>query len=368
MNKFARLHPAIGGARVVLQKAALALFFAASLAQAAPIDITVMTRNVYFGANLAPLTLAQNLDEVKAAVSDIWDAAVASDPVARMSRIAQEITQANPHVVGLQEAVLWQVNFVPQFGGPFYEVLDALLPNHSVQLISPSGSNTLPGADDRLYTLADFDAIMVRDDVTLLNTFTDQFDAMSGLPVLGSIVPLPRSYGYVDVEIDGSRTRVFNTHTEAVFGPINEQQGNELIGEMNASPYPVIALGDFNPITDLLTTDIYENIIAAGYRDSWDELKDLATDPGFTWRNDPSLNDPNVAFTERLDFVFHRGGFLTLSVDLTGDVAAAGQPIHASDHLGVVATLRFVPEPGSLALVCLALAGLGAARRAVTKH
>ncbi|HUG98586.1 MAG TPA: endonuclease/exonuclease/phosphatase family protein, partial [Gammaproteobacteria bacterium] len=293
MNQFVRLHRAMGGARVVLQKAALALFFAASLAQAAPIDITVMTRNVYFGANLAPLLLAQNLDEVEAAVSSIWDAAVASDPVARMSRIAQEITLANPHVVGLQEAVLWQVNFVPQFGGPFYEILDALLPNHSVQLISPNGSNTLPGADDRIYTLADFDAILVRDDVTLLNTFTDQFDAVLGFPLLGSNVLLPRSYGYVDVEIDGFRTRVFNTHTEALFGPINELQGNELISAMNASPYPVIALGDFNPITELFTTNIYANIIDAGFRDSWAELKNLDTDPGFTWRNDPFLNDPN---------------------------------------------------------------------------
>ena len=75
------------------------------------------------------------------------------------------------------------------------------------------------------------------------------------------------------------------------------------------------------------------------------------------------LNDAST-LDERIDFVFHRGGFRTLSVDVTGDELADRtiSGLWPSDHAGVLATLRLVPAPGSLVLLLIGCAAMGAMR------
>src|SRR5687767_1396805 len=101
-----------------LHAVALAALLAAPLAHALPFEITVMTRNLYFGADLGPLLQAGNVPALIGATTVAYGQVVASDPAARIARIADEITAAQPHIVGLQEAVLWRTRTPSGFVGP----------------------------------------------------------------------------------------------------------------------------------------------------------------------------------------------------------------------------------------------------------
>lgn len=71
--------------------------------------LTVMTRNLYLGADLTPLVTATTQTQVAAAVQQILGSVVASNPPQRMRWVADEIAAEQPDVVGLQEAALWQI-------------------------------------------------------------------------------------------------------------------------------------------------------------------------------------------------------------------------------------------------------------------
>jgi len=380
-------------ARIV---AALAVALSVPLAQAGPIELKVMTRNVYFGAELAPI-LAAPPTAIPFAVAGVVANVAASKPEERMQRVAQEIFAAKPHIVGLQEVVLWRSqtpsDFVPpppgdpppplnaaapMFGGHFsQQIVDALTglgmsykiyARHQNADAEAPGFSLLSPTFLTDYRLTDHDAILVRDDLPaselmVIGEGTKTFAVnLTGL-IGGSPVQLPRSYGFVDVEMKGIPFRVFNTHLEGIVGAINELQALELIGATNASPYSsVIALGDFNTIADTGPTLTDEFMLGAGFSDAW---ADKRVGPGFTFGFDADLADGFL--TERLDYVFHRGGFETLGVEIVGalpfDVGGDGPPLWPSDHAGVVAILLVVPEPGTIVLVLIALGALTVTRR-----
>ena len=71
--------------------------------------VTVMTRNLYLGAELTPVMEAGGFGELQAAVSEVWDGVQATDFTARVVGIADEIEAAKPDLIGLQEAALWRI-------------------------------------------------------------------------------------------------------------------------------------------------------------------------------------------------------------------------------------------------------------------
>jgi endonuclease/exonuclease/phosphatase family metal-dependent hydrolase len=153
----------------------------------------------------------------------------------------------------------------------------------------------------------------------------------------------------------------------------NLAQSQELVDFLDTSPYRQIALGDFNSIVEpfdgfFVPTGSDQKMLDNQFKDTWLEKGGGA--PGFTWRDDELLNQLPTDFTQRLDYVFQRGGFSTQSVDIIGEdplcpLPPATGPCWGSDHAGVLATLAFAPEPGSLALLGLGFA-LAAWRRRTT--
>jgi len=75
-------------------------------ARVQPRTITVMTRNLYLGANLDPILQAKSFPDALGAVATRWQLVQANDFRVRARAIAHEIQTARPDVVGFQELVL----------------------------------------------------------------------------------------------------------------------------------------------------------------------------------------------------------------------------------------------------------------------
>ena len=69
-----------------------------------------MTRNLYLGAELGSIIGALatgNQSAIIQAATQTWLSVQATDPPERMAAIADEIVEARPAVVGLQEVTRW---------------------------------------------------------------------------------------------------------------------------------------------------------------------------------------------------------------------------------------------------------------------
>ncbi|MFB6123818.1 MAG: hypothetical protein ABEJ78_10210 [Haloferacaceae archaeon] len=78
----------------------------AGTARAAPSGPTVMTRNLYLGANLFRLFRAESFADLRRLVGDLFVDIGRTRFDRRAEAIADEIAATDPHLVGLQEAAL----------------------------------------------------------------------------------------------------------------------------------------------------------------------------------------------------------------------------------------------------------------------
>lgn len=68
-------------------------------------QVTVMTRNLYLGADVGvAMDLIPNLS---AAAQFMWDQVKATDFNKRAPKLAAEVIAARPDVIGIQEATIW---------------------------------------------------------------------------------------------------------------------------------------------------------------------------------------------------------------------------------------------------------------------
>ena len=105
--------------------------------------VKVMTRNLYLGAELAPVFAASSIPETPdllAKAAQQYQMVQATDFPARAKVLAQEITEADPILVGLQEASLWRRGEPGVLDGPatpattvVYDFLQILLDELAAQ-------------------------------------------------------------------------------------------------------------------------------------------------------------------------------------------------------------------------------------------
>ena len=310
-----------------------------------PTRLTVMTRNLYLGADLLPLATASP-SQFPGAVRDLLAHVRASDPNARMSLIADEIARAKPDLVGLQEVSEWRTGPV----GPrpatrvAYDFVSALTRElarrHApYRVVAPHLSLNLQAADalqDVRFT--DGDAMLVRRGVTVRHIRAGNFKAQLTISTqaLGS-VRVTRGWTALDATVNGAELHFVNAHLESYSTSIRLAQAKELVEGPLRSSLPTVLVGDLNSGPALpLAADRPPYLAIAGAG-----LKEART------------AQPNCCFSDDLktgrwdhivDHIMTRPKVKLLRSYLTGrETLAKGE--HPSDHGGVVSVLG-LPKAG----------------------
>ena len=329
--------------------------------------ITVMTRNLYFGADLTPVVTAGTPEEFEAALlgaflQALGDVAIGgadpgSNPWARMEAVAAEIEETGAVLVGLQEAAVWTVNGVEV--ADFVDLIIAGLADRGLRyevVAAQTGfefeASVAPGLSAGL---AISDVILARTDLgrrfyKLSNPQSghyDNFFVFEGTPV--GDLPFLRQWVSIDVKVrgGGKKFRFVSTHLEAVSPVVRAQQAAELVksptSPLNTTRRPVVLVGDFNSEVGVMPfgiTDAADIFLRRGFSDTW---SDVGAGDGFTFGHDADLANPAEVLDEsRIDYVMFRGKVAAATVavvDTLLDPTPLPRPLWPSDHGGVVATL-----------------------------
>ena len=237
--------------------------------------VAVMTRNLYLGADIFRVMGAASAQEVPAVVAQVWATVQATNFQLRAQAIAAEIDEADPHLIGLQEVVLYRVqtpsDFVtgtttPNATDVAYDFLEILLDaledrglsyrvvaqqeNADVELPAAIGPTTF--FDVRM---TDRDVILARSDVQTGSTGSATFQQLLSVTVPlsdpnGQTVTFERGYVFAEAMVGETGFLFVNTHMEV--GTADPQlellqafQANELV-ERFGTEKPVVLVGDFN--------------------------------------------------------------------------------------------------------------------------
>jgi Endonuclease/Exonuclease/phosphatase family len=346
--------------------AILTLLPTAATTRAGAGELTVMTRNLSFGTDLGPIVAATNEFEFVTAVATAFSQAQATDFPGRAKAWADEIEQARPDLIGLQEAVLWRTQTPADFSptpnattvqADLVGLLLAELRSRGLKyevVIAQTGFDIeAPGLFPTGFVdirLTQREVILVRKSagLKLTNAKGGQYAAFLTIPtVIGVPVSLPWAWASVDGTLGGRTFRFATTHLDPISGAAQQLQANEFLAGPGNTTLPTVWVGDFNSDADGTTitgvpsaTPTYGSIIASGFTDAWKAKH--PTDPGFTCCQATDLLNPTSILAERDDLVLTRGPFHVANASIVGDQPADRLPsgLWPSDHAGVVVTLE----------------------------
>lgn len=373
-------------ARIAAVAAALLLLPAAA-ADAKPAPATVMTRNLYLGADLGPGTRAASLQELVNAAGQILNQVDANNFPARAKGLAKEILSAKPDLVGLQEAALWRTEpcdqnpLPPKATTVRYDYMTSLLAQlnkgkalYRVAVVKPEfdfevWANTdgneatagpgCPMGSEINGRLTMRDAILVRKGVKASTARSGTFKTLLRVKPAGVNIDVTRGWTALDATVRGHKFHFVNTHLEAFDnnpttnptntgkdvgnGQIRAAQAKELIAKGGAarSKLPVILVGDLNSDvrTEVRKGDslAYRALLKAKFVERSTSKHgcclnaDVISESGGASRKD---------FTHRVDHVMTNA---LKKVKLVRSSITGGTPFGGwwdSDHQGLVSTLR----------------------------
>jgi endonuclease/exonuclease/phosphatase family metal-dependent hydrolase len=320
--------------------------------------VKVMTYNLFQGTDFTEVLQAQNYPDFLAAAQLTLNEVKASNPPARMRAVAHQIAINDPDLVGLEEVTLWRYgagqNPTDLLYDPLQEVLDGLKvegKHYAAVVIADEYELQGPMPDFVNFLRANGrNVILARTDKPELHISHPQsasFHTLLKIPnaILGEI-QIVRSWGSVDVELNGQSFVFIDTHLENPIPQIPESylliqaQAKELSDVPASTSLPVILVGDFNAIAnDPIdpSNATYQEMLNLGFADSWMERG--AEKPGLTW---PLINTSTAdTATQRIDFVFHRGLVNARVADLAGDKKQDRVDLQwPSDHAGLRVLLQ----------------------------
>jgi hypothetical protein len=355
---------------------ALALPTVAEAAKKKP-KITVMTRNLFLGADLAPAIGASSIPAAIDGAGVIWNEFQSTKFPERAKPLAREIKRSKADLVGLQEVALWRKQTPSDGGAPpispigtpataveqdFLAILKRELKRihagYRVVVVQREFQAELPvdvdgsdatGSGPLAGFGADFDASLTMRDVILVRRASKvklgkkrrgHYQTRYEPNVGGLVIPVDRGWASVEARLKGKRFRFVDTHLEAFGDPkIREAQAVELTKGPLKSKRQVILVGDLNsgiarhneperPGDDLA----FRALANFGMHDNG-AVQSCCYD---------DLFNVNSAFDHTVDHVLTKPRLRTLRSFVTGHKRSERTPsgLWPSDHGGVVSTLR----------------------------
>ena len=329
-------------------------------------QLTVMTQNMYVGADLAPVLGATTPDQFVAATASVFATMLSTNFPARANAMADEIAANRPDLIGLQEAVDWTTQGLSPGTTPpsfdFVAILQAALASRGlhydvavvsnnvsegpVPLIAPAfGCVVVSPAPDCVVTALDRNAILANHDNPDLRLSDPQTGHYANQEVLTTpIGPLSfdRGWASIDGTLGGKMFRFVTTHLEtADFPEVQQAQAQEFLAGPAIAPGTVIAAGDFNSPADGSSTTSYADLTRSYFTDSFVAR---SRNPGYTCCQNGTLSNPASLFDRRIDLILTHGASRASCASAPRLVGAmpfeSVVPLWPSDHAGLVATVR----------------------------
>ncbi len=364
-------------------------------------QLTVMTRNLYLGADLSPALNASTVNgAVDAAYQIEQQVHRTKFPSVRAALLANEIKKRKPDVVGLQEAALWRTGpydpsaitgspkatqVDPQGGDFLTDLLNQLNKgkgkkgkngkgskplrykiavvktefDYELPVNQGSGGLTVCPAQCHNERLTMRDAILVKKGVKTSNASSGTFGTLLRV-LVGGVLPVDvtRGWAAVDIKANGRKLHVVDSHFEAFDsgssnqtnkgttvpkGGVREAQAKELIAPSGpaSSKFPTVLLGDFNSDSPV-HGDQVDPGDALAYRallaGGWSER--AFTPPPFgCCIQDPNLSNPsNAGVTHRVDHVM--SNTKKIKFKKGGLTTTYANGLWSSDHYGVWSQLQ----------------------------
>jgi hypothetical protein len=352
---------------------AVALMIPASASAKSPPTITVMSRNVFLGADLNPAISATGIPQAIDGAGTVWNELQATKFAERAVPLAREIKASKADLVGLQEVALWRKQTPSDGGAPpinpgataattveidfLAELRKHLGNSYKVVVVQEEFDAELPvdadandATGNAALSGADFDARLTMRDVILVKRgskvkvgktrkghFETRFE-----PMIAGLFKLPVDRGWASVEarVGKRKLRVIDTHLEAFGDPkIREAQAKELTKGPLKTKTQVVLVGDLNsgvkrhkqpekPGDDLA----FKALAKFGLKDNG-AVQTCCYD---------SVFDVNATFDHTVDHVLTKPGLRTIKSSVTGNDKGERTPsgLWPSDHGGVISRIR----------------------------
>jgi endonuclease/exonuclease/phosphatase family metal-dependent hydrolase len=352
--------------------------------------VTVMTRNLYLGADLGPAIASTSTESFIEANGQILRQVDATNFPVRAKGLAKEILNIEPDLVGMQEVALWRTappSLGPVFSGKpeattvkydFLKLLLAQLNKHGrhyrpvvvqneFDFEAPADANGVrgdgPGGGTGVLANAEVNGRLTMRDVILARVHAGvttkrpeggNFEHLLSVKVAGSKeVTINRGWTSVVANVRGARFRFLNTHLESfdnreLVPSIRAQQAEELVGgpavDVPATKLPVVLVGDLNSDTKTETApgdgQAYRVLTHAGFRErsTYKPLNCCIEESNFDLTGGSASE-----FDHKVDHIMTNAPkqVKLLKSGVTGRKQQNGY--WDSDHAGLFSTLNFLP-------------------------
>jgi len=362
-----------------------------------PYQITVMSRNIYLGADVG--VALELIPDFPAAAQFMWDQVKKTDFTKRANKLAAEAALDKPALIGIQEATIWYCkknlwsekvavfDFLDQFikatqaTGTSYSLatfdgIDAFNPGYSIAAIpyltkveDPDLFLSLFGSSSAACGFTIGDAILVRDDLKKNIKLVGNSEYDATYSIVPTIMTIYRGYTWVDFEVNNSLVRVISTHLESIWDenkvPNAAKQVTQLISDVKETKMPLVIIGDFNsdprdprpanaanpglqptaseecPAGDS-KCNAYRLMQDAGFNDAGPDASDPTT---YTWGMDALLTGPDPDRLKAGQAMGNEYGFTDRldyiftknGIDVTTSQIIGYKAPYATDHAGVFA-------------------------------
>jgi endonuclease/exonuclease/phosphatase family metal-dependent hydrolase len=317
-------------------------------------DVTVMSQNLYLGADIISAALATDrADEALRATALFQTVQQTNFPV-RAKAVAREIDADDPDLVGLQEVALWRrtpdgvTNDVKDAGQVVYDFLASLQKEIKARGLHYRAAVVRQEADFEVPTSLGYDVRLTMRDAILVRTgrdatvkvrktleghYTDELTINVPTGPIESI----RGWTAVDATAGKRAFRFVNTHLEAYGGELRDKQAKQLVsGPLASKRKQMILVGDLNsdardPSPDGLA---FKTIRGAGFVDAFKKAP-------ATSGQDEKLDNPTSKLKRYIDHIMSRPTLKTIRTSVVGNRPQDRiSGLWPSDHAGTVATLR----------------------------